>query len=59
MRIFKESEDISSEKYSRAYYFYNNIFEVNIKKVIKIIIINAILRDRLNLIKKLFNVLIR
>ena len=59
MRFFKESENISNEKYSRIYRLYNNKLEINIERVIKIKIIDTISRDRLNFIKKLFNALIR
>ena len=59
MKISRKSEDIFSEKYSRAYSLYNDIFEVNIKRITKITIIDTILKYRLNFIKKLFNVLIR
>ena len=59
MRFFKESGNISNEKYSRIYRLYNNKLEINIERVIKIKIIDTISRDRLNFIKKLFNALIR
>ena len=59
MKIFKESEDIFSEKYNRAYRLCSDIFEVSVKRVTKITIIDAISRGRLNSMKKLSNVLIR
>ena len=59
MRLLKRSKNISSEKFNRAYRFYNDILEIDIKRVTKIKIIDTILRDYLNFIKKLFNVLIR
>ena len=59
MRLFKESESILNKKYNRAYRLYSDILEINIKRVIKTKIINAILRDYLNFIRRLFNVLIR
>ena len=59
MKIFRESEDIFSEKYNRAYRLYSDIFEASVKRVTKITIIDAISRGRLNSMKKLSNVLIR
>ena len=59
MRFLKKSESISNEKYNRIYRFYNDKLEINIERVIKIKIIDTILRDYLNFIKKLFNALIR
>ena len=59
MKIFRKREDIFNEKYNRAYRLYNNIFEINIKRILKITIIDIILRSYLNSIEKLFNVLIR
>ena len=59
MRILKEDKSVFNEKYNRAYYLYSDIFEISIKKVTEIIIIDTISRNYLNFIKKLFNVLIR
>ena len=59
MKLLKKSEDISNKKYNRVYYLYNNIFEISIERVIETKIIDTILRDRLNSMKKLFDVLIR
>ena len=58
MKIFKKEESVFSEKHNRAYRLYSDIFEINIKRVIKRTIINTISRDRLNSIKRLSNVLI-
>ena len=59
MRILKKNKDISNEKYSRAYYFNNDILKISVERFIEITIINTILRDYLNFMKKLFNALIR
>ena len=59
VKLFKENKDISNKKYNRAYYLYNNIFEISIERVIETKIIDTILRDYLNSVKRLFNVLIR
>ena len=59
VRLFRENKDISNKKYSRAYYLYNNIFEISVKRIIETKIIDIILRNRLNFIKRLFNILIR
>ena len=59
MKILKESENISNEKYNRVYYLYSDIFEISIETIIETTIIDAILRDYLNAIKELFNALIR
>ena len=59
MKLFRENKDISNKKYNRAYYLYNNIFKISIERVIETKIIDIILRDYLNFIKRLFNVLIR
>ena len=59
MRFFRESESTSIEKYNRTYRLYNDIFKIDIERVIKTKIINIILRSRLNSIKRLFNALIR
>ena len=57
MKILKENKDISND--NRAYYLYSDILEINIERIIKTIIMDLILRDYLNSIKELFNVLIR
>ena len=59
MKFFKENKNISSEKYSRAYRLYNDIFEISVEKIIETKIVDTILRDRLNSIKELSNALIR
>ena len=59
MRLFKESKNISNKKYNRAYRLYNNILEISVERITKTKIIDTILRDYLNFIKKLFNALIR
>ena len=59
MKFLRENKSISNEKYNRIYYLYNNKLKINIERIIKIKIINIILRDYLNFIKKLFNALIR
>ena len=59
VKILKKSENISNEKYNRAYRLYNNIFKINIERITKTKIINIILRNRINFIKRLFNILIR
>ena len=59
MRFFRKSKDISNKKYNRANRLYNNIFKINIKRITEKKIIDAILKDYLNSIKKLSNALIR
>ena len=59
VRFLRESESISNEKYNRTYRLYNNKLEISVEKIIKTKIIDAILRNYLNFIKKLFNALIR
>ena len=59
VRFLRESESISDEKYNRTYRLYNNKLEISVEKIIKTKIIDAILRNYLNFIKKLFNALIR
>ena len=59
VRLFRESEDISNKKYNRAYRLYSDIFEISIERVIETKIIDTILRDYLNSIKRLSNVSIR
>ena len=59
VEIFKGDKSIFNKEYSRAYYLYNDIFEISVERAIKITIIDIILRDYLDFIKRLFNVLIR
>ena len=35
IKFLKRSKNISNEKYSSIYRFYNNILEINIKRIIK------------------------
>ena len=45
IKIFEKSCDIYNEKHNQIYYFYNNIFEINVERILKMmmIIINIIL----------------
>ena len=58
VRLFRKNKDISNKKYNRVYRLYNDIFEISVKRIIETKITNTILRDRLNFIKRLYNVLI-
>ena len=59
MRFLKKCESISNKKYNRAYRLYSDISKISVERVIEIKIIDTILRDRLNFIKRLSDVLIR
>ena len=58
MKIFKENKGIFDEKHNRTHRFYNNMFDINVERISKTIMINVISKSDLNLIKVLFDALI-
>ena len=58
MKIFKRNKSIFDEKHNRTHYLYNNIFDTNVERISKIIMINVISESDLNFIKMLFDALI-
>ena len=59
MKIFKRYRDVYNKKHNQTHCFYNDIFEINIKKISKTTMINVISKCDLNFMKVLFDALIR
>ena len=59
MKIFEECRDVYDKKHNRTHYFYDDMFETNVERISKTTITNVISGCDLNLMKMLFNALIR
>ena len=59
MKVFKENWDIYNKKHNRNYRIYNDMFKSNVKRTSKAAIIDVISGCGLNLMKVLFDALIR
>ena len=58
MRIFKRNKNIFDEKHNRTHRLYNDMFDINVEKTSKTIMINVISKSGLNFMKMLFDALI-
>ena len=58
IKIFKENRNIFDEKHDRTHRLHNNMFNINIKRILKTIMIDVISKSGLNLMKVLFDALI-
>ena len=58
MKFFEKNKCIFDEKHNRTHYFFNDIFDTNVERILKTTMINVISESGLNLIKVLFDALI-
>ena len=59
MKIFKEYRDVYDKKHNRIHCFYNDMFEINVERILKTMMTDVVLGCDLNFIKVLFDILIR
>ena len=58
IKSFEGNWDICDEKHNRTHRFYNDMFETNVERILKTMIIDVILKSDLNFMKVLFDALI-
>ena len=58
MKIFRGNKNIFDEKHNRTHRLYNDMFDTDIERISKTIIIDVISESGLNLMKVLFDALI-